>query len=767
MSSHHDSGSKANGLMPVSGDIPAGALVPMAYSTAAAPQAASAVDAAPTFSSLLSAFRRRWLMATTLGILGAAAAALLLVTLFPPQYPAEVRMLISAKNVVSPITGIVSADQQDFIIFKKTQEAMLRTPSLLDKALDEYLDDKERAKKSEGRKARDLSIVRSKGSGAVSWLERALKTDWNTGPEILRVQLSADEPEEVAQLLNVIMNTFVENYRATSESSDTSETKNLKNKLAELDREINDLERRIVEMKIPLSPTSGSRDVKIQHDAARLARLEADLNNVEKDLIIKMQNRKSWREFVDKPELIPLSGSAIDAEFSSDKGLGTFDERLKKLDQERVYVIDVSQGPVREQLLQGIEEKRSVIYREINEYKKSRRPMVEQKVRANERREYEIKLVSLETEIQGLELQQKKLKEQVEEAQREAGKIPGERAGGVLGQELLRKYEDKKNSRSKISEQIEHLVVADRGKTTASRVQVLETAKTPREKDVSRTIKIAGAGSAMALLGCVALVSFSEFRTRKISAPDDVSKGLGLPLLGTVPPLPDKVRRGLATAAADPHWQAQLNESIDTLRTLIMHSSRNNSTRVIMVSSAQGGEGKTSLASQLAASLARAWKKTLLIDGDLRNPANHKLFGLPLEPGLSEVLRGEVNVAEAVQATPVGRLWLLSAGHWDNHAIQALAQEQVRTMLEQIKQQYDFVIVDSSPILPVADALLLAQHVDGVLLSVMRDVSRAPAVHAAKTRLDHMGVRTIGAVLIGTKSDLATLSARYSAAASS
>jgi capsular exopolysaccharide synthesis family protein len=172
-----------------------------------------------------------------------------------------------------------------------------------------------------------------------------------------------------------------------------------------------------------------------------------------------------------------------------------------------------------------------------------------------------------------------------------------------------------------------------------------------------------------------------------------------------------------------------------------------------MVTSAVGGEGKTSLASQLAASLARGWKKTLLIDGDLRNPAAHRLFNVPLDPGFSEVLRGDAEINQAIKATSVSRLWLLPAGHWDAHAVQALAQEQVRTTFYALKQGYDFIIVDSSPVLPVADTLLLGQHADGVLFSVMRDVSRLPALHAAQQRLQNLGVRTLGAVVIGEHSD--------------
>jgi capsular exopolysaccharide synthesis family protein len=173
--------------------------------------------------------------------------------------------------------------------------------------------------------------------------------------------------------------------------------------------------------------------------------------------------------------------------------------------------------------------------------------------------------------------------------------------------------------------------------------------------------------------------------------------------------------------------------------------------RVVLVTSAVGGEGKTTLASHLAASLARAWRKTLFIDGDLRNPAAHQQFGLPAGPGFAEALRGEVEFGDAVRPTPLSRLWVLTAGKCDNHALQALAQEGLGGAFERLKEQYDFLVVDTSPVLPVPDALLLGQHADAVLLAVLRDVSRLPAVHYARQRLEGLGIRVLGAVVLGEK----------------
>ena len=118
---------------------------------------------------------------------------------------------------------------------------------------------------------------------------------------------------------------------------------------------------------------------------------------------------------------------------------------------------------------------------------------------------------------------------------------------------------------------------------------------------------------------------------------------------------------------------------------------------------------------------------------------------------MAEVLRGEVEPPDAVRATPFARLWLLPAGNGDAHAIQALAQDNIRTLFEQFKQQYDFIIIDTPPVLPVTDTLLLGQHVDGVVYAVLSEVSRAPAIHAAQQKMAPLGVRTLGAVVLGAE----------------
>jgi polysaccharide biosynthesis transport protein len=263
-----------------------------------------------------------------------------------------------------------------------------------------------------------------------------------------------------------------------------------------------------------------------------------------------------------------------------------------------------------------------------------------------------------------------------------------------------------------------------------------------------RKLMAAGASGAAALTLVLFLIAWWESRRQRVNSVDEVIHGLGMKLMGTVPALPS---RRISPARPDIRWQNILTESVDTARTMLLHKARSESLRAIMVTSATGGEGKTSLSSHLAASLARAGRKTLLLDADLRNPAIHRLFGLERTPGLADLLRGDVEWAETVQPTAAPGLSLIPAGLCDGLALQSLAQDGFRHILELLRSEFDFIVVDSAPVLPVADSLLIGQSVDGVIFSILREVSRLPKVYAAHQRLEMLGVRMLGAVVSGAR----------------
>ena len=168
-----------------------------------------------------------------------------------------------------------------------------------------------------------------------------------------------------------------------------------------------------------------------------------------------------------------------------------------------------------------------------------------------------------------------------------------------------------------------------------------------------------------------------------------------------------------------------------------------------MITSAVGQEGKSTVASQLAVSLARSGLRTVLVDGDVRKPSQHAVFGLPPDRGLCDVLRNQAELQSVVQATPAENLWILPAGRCDQVAFQALAGPALAGLMQQLKDQFDFVVVDSGPVLTGPESMIFGQHVDGAVISTRRDISQLPKVEDAYSRLRSVGIPVIGTVVNG------------------
>jgi capsular exopolysaccharide synthesis family protein len=187
---------------------------------------------------------------------------------------------------------------------------------------------------------------------------------------------------------------------------------------------------------------------------------------------------------------------------------------------------------------------------------------------------------------------------------------------------------------------------------------------------------------------------------------------------------------------------------MDATRTMLVHAVQNEGLRVVVVTSAVKGEGKTLLCTHLAGSMARSGFRTLLIDADFRHPTAHRLFDIPCTPGLSELLHAQVDPEAVLYPGPLPDLTVMPAGQWHTTLGEALTRKQsVATILKDLKKSFDFILIDTAPVLVTPETLMVCQHADGVLFSVLRGVSRLPAVYAAYERMAMLRLRILGAVL--------------------
>ncbi len=224
----------------------------------------------------------------------------------------------------------------------------------------------------------------------------------------------------------------------------------------------------------------------------------------------------------------------------------------------------------------------------------------------------------------------------------------------------------------------------------------------------------------------------------------DVRRHVNLPLLGILP----RVRReeDRAPASADP--RSPLTEGFVALAALFERRAREGSAKCFAVASPGPGEGKSSVACGLGAALARAGRRVLLVDADLRRPSLHRLLVVPGETGLSSFLSGAAESPDAVMvATAVENLTLLPAGPLPESPAAYLRSERFRGMLAALREAYDYVIVDLPPVGAAADALLAAPLADGTLLVFSALLTRKDEVASAKRALRGAGAKLAGCVL--------------------
>lgn len=231
---------------------------------------------------------------------------------------------------------------------------------------------------------------------------------------------------------------------------------------------------------------------------------------------------------------------------------------------------------------------------------------------------------------------------------------------------------------------------------------------------------------------------------------EDVLQQLGICLLGAVPSAPESILNQPACSGDRNELRQHnlLGDTIDSLRTRLVNKADAAGARLLMVASAVAGEGKTTLASHLAVSLTRAGRRTLLVDADLAHPTAHTRFGLTVEPGFCDLLRAQAHVADVIRPTSAPGLWLLPAGRADAAAIRAMDRDGLASIIRRLKAEYDMILIDTSPLLPLPYSLLVGKWTDTVILAIRRAVSQVMPVTAGYHRLTTLGVPVLGAVLL-------------------
>jgi len=279
--------------------------------------------------------------------------------------------------------------------------------------------------------------------------------------------------------------------------------------------------------------------------------------------------------------------------------------------------------------------------------------------------------------------------------------------------------------------------------SASNNVQVLERAEVPRapiSPNPRRDWMMALFAGIVVAFG---LAFGVEYLDDTVKIPEDITRRLQLPLLGLVPAI--RGERVPVLTETVPH---EFGEAFRSLRTSLVFTAGSEHTRLIAVTSSQPLEGKTTTAANLAMALALGGSRVLLIDADMRRPGLHKTLGMANETGLSQLLTGQARVREALQRTAEPNLVVITAGRTPPNPSELLASDRMTAFLVNLQTgPFDWVVIDTPPVLAVTDAVILAPRVSGVVFVIGSEMTRRVHAERAIETLRQSRPKSLSAVL--------------------
>ncbi len=679
------------------------------------------------------ALRRHWPLAITLGLACGAAAAFAAWQLATDRYTVVSLLKISASE--KPIVFKLQEDSvSSFDIFKATQQQLLTSDTVLIAAL-------------RREDAKGLALVQ-KEDDPVRWLAQNIRVDFLGNSEIMRVSLTSEKPEEAATLVKAVVDAYMNEVVDVDRNARNARLEILdklyNDKEAEMRKRKSDLRSMAEQLKTGDTGAMALKQkiaLEAYADARNgLARLHAELQEARDELEVK----KVWLDAVKTAQKQPADPADAASSDLDDPILAQLSDKIEEIDSHMAANRKTAKEPLLSKLAADYVEARKVLV----EKQEKRRTALAARARKTTQGNLDPQIVQLNARINILAAQEKAAADDLEKARQEAERM----GNSSIDLEMMKsdlQYLDR--VLAPIADEREKLKVELR---SAPRISIFQEAGTPKSPDGKPRIQYAALSGGGGFVAVVFLVLWWDVRKQRINSLADLSRGLGLTVVGAVPLLPQKMVRAGASGKRHRRWQNSLDHAVDAIAARVFLRKDAEGVRVVMVSSATQGEGKTTLAVQLARRLARTGERTLLVDYDLRRPSIHRIFGMPRGPGVSECLQKELNLGQVVHPTDAENLSVVTAGTALPDLLGPLANGVTTAFFEQARAGFTFVVVDGCPILPVIDGLLVSQHADTVLLSVRRDTSQAPQVLRACEKLAAFGSRKHVVVLNGSEEDV-------------
>ncbi|MEW6365270.1 MAG: polysaccharide biosynthesis tyrosine autokinase [Acidobacteriota bacterium] len=682
--------------------------------------------------------KRRWIILTS--VIVVALLGTLYSLMQRPAYRATATLLIDKElNILSSMEGFYYDAWYVQSEYLQTQYKLLQSRTLAERVVERLkLDQNPEFGFDPADKKADPAEAAERRGGIAGLVQAVIQVAPVKDTRLVNVSYTANDPALAATIANSLVNTFIEmdierKYQATEQASAflTEQVSDLRKTIANLERQLQDYS---VKKSIVALSDKETTIVEKLGDLNR-ALTEAQIDRVRKEAVYKQ-----------------LSGAAPDA--------------LQDVPGNEVFK-STKEDYVR---LQREYQKKGEIFKP--EYPE----MIALKAELdNARRAVEAEARNLASsayaDYQAALKKEQALASMFDDQKSEATQL---NSAAIQYNSIKIEIDNKKRLMEELlTKQSETGISARLRGLRTSNIRVVDRAEVPKVPIGPRTRRNALLSILLGLFAGLGLAFLIEHLDSSVKSTEEVERIAALPALGVIPALnPDSNRNGYyyyyyrrrtpgAGKSAKPAVdqpksidlipltasRSNIAEAYRAVRTAVLMASVDNPHRVFIVTSALPSEGKSATASNLAASLTQADKKVLLLDLDLRKPRLHRILGMKNVNGLTNYLSGAAEYMSIVRPTKVPGLFLVSSGPLPPNPAELLHSQKMAELMSSLRQHFDYVLIDSPPMLTVTDALVIAPRTDGVLLVVWGGKTSREALKRAREKMDLLKVHCIGVVL--------------------
>jgi len=684
----------------------------------------------------LGVLRKHWRWMVPVGILLSLIGVAGALAFFKPTYEAKFRLEVDPSNYIVFSDSAIKSSPE----FVEFQKAILFSNSVLEKVV------------ADKTVASVPSIAKAKDP--VQALRKEVKVTASAGNRLVDVKFLNPDPKIAANVVNTLVDEFLRSRRSIEQVRTSGQERNVLAALSKAESEVEAAKQRVrdLSMQSVKSDTilgeseSGKIDTSYL-DNIRMQRMElasqlsilqlnlAELKSAyERDLEVQTTEKTLTKEASISEEILEKDIVVLTARQQYENAK----LQLKDLDTNTAIGL---KNPI------YVQAKRRVDFfqEELERIRDSRKKELLDRGNLTSTDERRSRIAQLSNEISQLRTKRDVLEAQVKDY---LVSLKQSSATSVDLQFAEADLVEWNNIRATVHERRIRLQTE---RDAIDDVRELERAIVPKLPVEELPYLQLGAASAAGLAIPFLIGFLMELRSRKVDDANQLETRSRLAVLGEISTIPVATTGKLTKKRRSHSRELRLfEESVDSLSTTLTLREDLKQCKVFTITSALSGEGKTSVSCQLVVSLARSTSsKVLLIDGDLRAPDVHHVFGREMTAGLVGYLNGTDEWQNLVDREWNESIHILTSGYLKGSPHRILSNGRFEKLIQEARQEYDYIVIDTPPVLPASEALLFAKCADAVLMCALRDKSRIEQLVQAYHRLESSGAKVAGSVLSG------------------